>query len=172
MTIILTTKRLLIRQFTLDDAPFILELLNEPSFIRNIGDRGVRSLADANAYLLNGPIASYERNGFGLYGVELKAEGVLVGMCGLIKRDALPDVDIGFAFLPRYWGQGYAIEAAEAVMAFGRDVLKLNRIVAIVSPGNDASINVLHKLGLQYERMIPWADDGSGLKLFAPALRK
>lgn len=169
MTIILTTKRLFIRPFTLDDAPFILELLNEPSFIRNIGDRGVRSLADANAYLLNGPIASYERNGFGLYSVELKAEGVMVGMCGLIKRDVLPDVDIGFAFLPRYWGHGYAIEAAAAVMAYGRDVLKLNRIVAIVSPGNEASINVLRKLGLHYERMIPWADDGSALKLFAPA---
>ena len=169
MTIILTTKRLFIRPFTLDDAPFILELLNEPSFIQNIGDRGVRSLADACAYLLNGPIASYERNGFGLYGVELKAEGVMVGMCGLIRRDTLPDVDIGFAFLPPYWGLGYAFEAAAAVMAYGRDALKLDRIVAIVSPGNEASINVLRKLGLHYERMIPWADDDSALKLFVPA---
>lgn len=162
----ITTSRLLIRPFTPDDAPFILELLNEPAFIQNIADRGVRTVEDARNYLLNGPMASYERHGFGLYGVELKETGVLVGMCGLIKRDILPDVDIGFAFLRRYWGRGYATEAAEAVMSRGRDVHKLERIVAIVSPGNEASINVLQKLGLRFDRMIPWPADGSELKLF------
>lgn len=162
------TPRLLLRPFTLDDAPFILELLNEPAFIQNIADRGVRTVEDARNYLLNGPLASYERHGFGLYGVELQATGVLVGMCGLIKRDILPDVDIGFAFLQRYWGRGYATEAAEAMMRCGRERHQLKQIVAIVSPGNTASINVLQKLGLCFERMIPWAD-GSELKLFSPS---
>lgn len=163
----LQTERLMLRHFTTKDAPFILELLNEPSFIQNIADRGVRTLDDARAYLRNGPIASYQRHGFGLLAVELQATGETMGMCGLIKRDNLPDVDIGFAFLPRYWGKGYAYEAAAAVLTYGREVHKLTRIVAIVLPGNTGSINVLKKLGLTFERMILWDDDGVELKLFA-----
>ncbi|MBP8000381.1 MAG: GNAT family N-acetyltransferase [Chloroflexi bacterium] len=164
---ILTTKRLVLRHLTVDDAPFILELLNEPSFIQNIGDRGVHSLDDARAYLQNGPLASYERHGFGLYCVELQASGAAIGMCGLIRRDTLPDVDVGYAFFPRYWGQGYAFEAAAAALTYGRDYLGLPRVIAIVSPGNTASINVLQKLGLKFDRMISWSEDGTELKVFA-----
>src|SRR4051812_23982397 len=108
---ILETERLFIRHLTQDDAAFILELLNEPAFIRNIADRGVRTIEDAQAYIQDGPIASYAKNGFGLFGVELKATGVPIGMCGLIRRDVLPDVDIGYALLERYWNKGYAHEA-------------------------------------------------------------
>ena len=112
---ILETERLLLRQFSLADAELILELLNEPSFIRNIGNRGVRTLADARSYILNGPVASYAKNGFGLYLVVLKQTNESIGMCGLIKRDTLEDVDIGYAFLPRFWARGYAVESARAV---------------------------------------------------------
>lgn len=164
---ILETERLNLRHFSVEDAPFILELLNEPSFIQNIADRGVRTLEDARNYLRNGPLASYDRYGFGLFAVVLKTTGVPIGMCGLIKRDNLPDVDIGFAFLPRYWGNGYAYEAAAAVLTYGREVHQLTRIVAIVLPGNTGSINVLQKLGLTFEQMITWPEDGSELKLFA-----
>jgi RimJ/RimL family protein N-acetyltransferase len=162
----LETERLHLRQLTVEDAPFILELLNEPSYIQNIGDRGVRTLDDARAYLRDVPLASYAKNGFGLLMVELKASGESLGMCGLIKRDTLPDVDIGFAFFPRYWGQGYAFEAAAAVMTYGREVMRLERIVGIVSPGNTGSINVLRKLGLRFERLFPWPGDGSEVELY------
>jgi RimJ/RimL family protein N-acetyltransferase len=144
------TARLALRHFTPDDAEFILELLNEPSWIRFIGDKNVRTLDDARNYLVNGPIAMYKRVGFGLFLVALKSSGEPVGMCGLIKRDTLEDVDIGFAFLPRYWGKGYAFEAAEATMNYGRDVLKLKRIVAITSPDNDSSIKLIERIGLKY----------------------
>lgn len=164
---ILETERLNLRHFSVEDVPFILELLNEPSFIQNIADRGVRTLEDARNYLRNGPLASYDRYGFGLFAVVLKTTGVTIGMCGLIKRDNLPDVDIGFAFLPRYWGKGYAYEAAAAVLTYGREVHQLTRIVAIVLPSNTGSINVLQKLGLTFEQMITWPEDGSQLKLFA-----
>src|SRR6185503_13067540 len=107
---ILETERLQIRQLSREDAPFILQLVNEPSFIQNIGDRGVRTLADANSYILNGPVASYARNGFGLYLVVLKETNESIGMCGLIKRAGLDDVDIGYAFLPKFWSKGYAVE--------------------------------------------------------------
>jgi RimJ/RimL family protein N-acetyltransferase len=165
---VLETKRLNLRHLMINDAPFILELLNEPAFIQNIGDRGVRTVEDAEAYILNGPVASYERHGFGLFLVELKEGHTAIGMCGLIKRDNLPDVDVGFAFLSRFWGLGYAFESAEAVMAFGHEVVGLKRIVAIVSPDNAGSIKVLQKIGLTFERMIRWANDGSELKLFGP----
>ena len=109
MTVI-ETERLVLRHLSTEDAGFILELLNEPSFIRNIGDRGVRTIEGANTYILNGPVASYARNGFGLYLVKLKETDESIGMCGLIKRDTLDDVDIGYALLPRFWSKGYAVE--------------------------------------------------------------
>lgn len=165
---ILETERLNLRHLTINDAPFIFELLNDPSFIQNIGDRGVRTIDNACTYILNGPVASYKRFGFGLFLVELKDRGVSIGMCGLIKRDSLVDVDIGFAFLPRFWGLGYAFESASAVMTYGREVLGLNRIVAIVSPDNIDSIKVLQKIGLTFERMIHWGEDRSEIKLFGP----
>ena len=167
---ILETERLLLRQFSIDDADFILRLLNEPSFIQNIGDRGVRTLEDARSYILRVPIASYERNGFGLYLVILTETGTSIGMCGLIKREALEDVDIGYAFLPEYWSKGYAIEAAMAVKEYARDGIGLRRLVAITDPENLASIRVLEKLGLRFETMIRLSEDDIELKLLAAEL--
>jgi len=149
---VLQTGRMALRRLTPDDAPFIRDLVNEPSWIRFIGDRGVRSVDDARAYLLRGPIAMYERHGFGLWMCEARASGEALGICGLVKRDSLEDVDIGFAFLPRFWGQGFAHEAATAVLDYGREVLELDRIVAITSPDNAPSIRVLEKLGLRLEK--------------------
>ena len=160
------TDRLILRQFDLNDADFILALLNEPSFIQNIGDRGVRTRADAEKYLENGAMTSYAKNGFGLLAVTLTETGETIGMCGLIKRDALEDVDIGYAFLPKYWSQGYAIEAAQGVMKFAREVLGLKRIVAIVDPANAGSVRVLEKLGMTFEKMVKLAEDDIDLKLF------
>ena len=167
---ILETERLILRQLTTDDAEFILELVNDPSFIRNIGDRNVRTIEDACAYILKGPVASYAKNGFGLYLVQLKETGESIGMCGLIKRDTLEDVDIGYALLPRYWAKGYAVEAARATMAYGKDVIGLKRLVAIVDPANEGSIRVLDKLGLRYEKMVRLSADDIDLKLFGVEL--
>ncbi len=163
---ILETERLLLRQFSTEDAQFILTLVNEPSFIQNIGDRGVRTLDDARAYLLNGPVASYAKNGFGLYLVLLKETNEPIGMCGLIKRDSLEDVDIGYAFLPKFWSRGYAIESARAVKNYAKDVIGLRRIVAITDPANEGSIRVLEKLGLRFEKMVRLSQDDIELKLF------
>ena len=167
----LETERLILREVVEGDDEFILKLLNEPSFVHNIGDKGVRTTTDALDYIRTGPIASYERFGFGLYMVELKETGVSIGICGLIKRDSLDDVDVGFAFLPLFWSKGYAFEAASAVMSYGRDVLGISRIVAITSPDNNGSIRVLEKLGLRFERMIRLSGDESELKLFVPETR-
>ena len=166
---ILETERLFLRQFTADDAPFILELVNEPSFIRNIGDRGVHSLEDAKRYIENGPVTSYARNGFGLYLVQLKETGESIGMCGLIKRPALDDVDIGYAFLPKFWSKGYAVEAARAKKEEARS-LGLKRLVAIINPDNESSIRVAEKLGMKFERMIQLSADDIEIKLFATDL--
>jgi len=164
---VLETERLLLRQFSTEDADFILELLNEPSFIRNIGDRGIRTIDGAISYILNGPVASYAKNGFGLYLVKLKETDESIGMCGLIKRDTLEDVDIGYAFLPRFWSKGYAVESAQAVKEYAKNVIRLNRIVAITDPENEGSIRVLQKIGLQFERMVRLSEDDIELKLFA-----
>ena len=164
---VLETGRLILRWLSVKDAKFILQLLNEPSFVRFIGDKSVRSIDDARDYILSGPVDSYERFGFGLYLTELKENGVPIGICGLLKRESLKDVDIGFAFLPEFWRKGYAFEAASAVMTYGRKVVGLNRIVAITSPENDASIRVLEKLGLRFERVIKLSEDEPAVKLFA-----
>ncbi|MBK8314620.1 MAG: GNAT family N-acetyltransferase [Acidobacteria bacterium] len=164
---VLETERLVLRQLSFDDADFIVTLLNDPSFLQNIGDKGVRTNADACSYLSNGPIASYARFGFGLYLVGLKDSGDSIGICGLLKRDELDDVDIGFAILPKYWSKGYAVEAALAVMAYARKVIELNRIVAITKPDNAGSIRVLEKIGFRFEKMIKLSDEGHELKLFA-----
>jgi len=164
---VLETERLLIRQFNTEDADFILELLNDPSFIKNIGDRNVRTLEDAQAYLRKGPMTSYEKNGFGLSPVILKETGESIGMCGLIKRDALENVDIGYAFLPRYWAKGYAVESALGMKAYAKDVVGLKKLVGIVDPANKESIRVLEKIGLTYEKMIRLPEDSIDLKLFS-----
>jgi len=163
----LETARLLLRRFTVDDAPFILEQLNEPSWHRFIGDKGVHTLDDARKYLRDGPLAMYERTGAGLLLVTLKDGGVPMGMCGLIKRDALEDTDIGFALLPAFWGQGYALEAATAVLRYGREVLGLRRIVAITSPDNVRSIALLERIGLRFERGVRLAGADEEISLYA-----
>jgi RimJ/RimL family protein N-acetyltransferase len=141
------TERLVLRHFTPDDAAFILRLLNEPSFLHNIGDRGVRTLDDARKYLDDGPMASYARHGHGLWLAALKGTGEPIGMCGLLKRDHLPHPDIGYALLPEFCSRGYASEAASAVLELGWRELGLARILAIVSPANAASIRLLENLG-------------------------
>lgn len=151
--LVLETERLLLRPFTTDDAPFALTLLNEPSFLHFIGDKNVRSLEDARQYLLTGPIACYKQNDFGLLLIELKDSRTPIGMCGLLKREELAHPDIGFAFLPDYWGKGFALEAATAVMKDARERLKLEQILAIVNPDNDASIKLLERLGLRFVRL-------------------
>jgi RimJ/RimL family protein N-acetyltransferase len=164
---VLETDRLILRRLSDGDAEFILRLVNEPSWLRYIGNRGVRNLEDARAYILKGPVEMYSRLGFGLYLVELKAEGVPVGICGLIKRDSLEDVDIGFAFLPEYWGRGYAFEAASAVMEYGRDALGLKRIVAITSADNESSARLLEKLGFQFDGMFKLSADSEEVRFFS-----
>lgn len=147
------TERLLLRELTVEDDAFILELLNDPDFIRYIVDRGVRDLEGAREYILAGPVASYREHGFGLYLVALKETGTPVGMCGLLRRETLPDVDIGFAFLHRYRGQGYAYEAASATVDHAR-ALGLQRLVAITTPDNERSIRLVDRLGLRYEGVV------------------
>ncbi len=165
--IILETERLNLRELSTEDAEFIVQLLNDPSFLRYIGDKGVRTLDDARKYILEGPVGSYERNGFGLYLVELKGSALPIGMCGLLKREALTDADIGFAFLPAYWSKGYAIESAQAVMGYAREVLGLHKILAITLPDNESSISLLEKIGLKFERMIRLEEDADQLSLYA-----
>ena len=166
---VLETDRLMLRKLCVEDAAFILQLVNEPAFLRFIGDKGVRTLDDARDYILQGPVDSYERLGFGLYLVELKESGTAIGTCGLIKREVLEHVDIGYAYLPEFWGKGYAFEAAAAVMEFGKSAYGLERIVAVVSSDNYGSIRVLEKLGLRYERMVRLFEGDEEIKLFTPA---
>jgi RimJ/RimL family protein N-acetyltransferase len=163
---VLETDRLILRWLSPDDAGFVLQLLNEPSWLRFIGDKGVRTIDNARSYILQGPVEMYSRLGFGLYLVELKQQVVSIGICGLIKRDSLEDVDIGFAFLPQYWGSGYAYEAASAVMQYGNKVLGLNRIVAITSADNARSVRLLEKLGLRFEEMVKLSPDSEEVSLF------
>lgn len=164
---VLETERLNLRRLTKDDAEFVLELLNDPSFIKNIADRGVRSVADARRYIVERLIAGYEKHGFGMYLVELKETGAPAGICGLVKREELADVDIGFAFLPRYRAKGYALESASAIKVYALDVLGLKRLVAIVNPDNAGSIKVLEKLGLKYERLLRLSEDAPEIRLYA-----
>ncbi|SET97795.1 GNAT family N-acetyltransferase [Stigmatella erecta] len=164
---VLETDRLLLRRLSMEDAEFILKLVNEPSWLRFIGDKGVRNLDDARNYLLKGPLAMYSRFGFGLYHVALKDSGLPIGLCGLIQRDTLPDVDIGFAFFPGFWSQGYGYEAASAVLAYGARTFGLKRIVAITSLDNHSSIKLLERLGLTFERLITLSEGGETLRLFA-----
>jgi [ribosomal protein S5]-alanine N-acetyltransferase len=149
----LETPRLTLRRLEFDDAPFLVKLLNEPSFIENIGDKGVRSVEDAHRYLREGPMAMYEKFGFGLWHTARK-DGVAVGMCGLLKRDSLPDADVGYAFLPAFWGQGFAHEATAATLRHGARKFGLARVLGVVSEGNYGSIRVLEKSGMTFERMV------------------
>lgn len=149
-TTILETDRLVLRQFTPDDAGFILQIVNDPSFIANIGDRGIRTHDDAVTYLLDGPIRSYERHGHGLYLVTLKPSLEPIGICGLLKRIQFDDIDLGYAFLPGFWSRGFAFESATAMLEFARTTLGAARTLALVSPENARSIKLLEKIGFTF----------------------
>ena len=163
------TERLRIRWLNGDDSAFIFALANQPSWIQYIGDKGIKTLQDALRYIESGPVAMYKRAGFGLYLVELTKTGEHIGICGLIKREALEDVDLGFAFLPRFWRKGYAFESATAVMGYGRKVLGLRRIVAILSQDNHRSSKLLEKLGFCFEAMVRLQPNDEEVKLYAIA---
>ena len=164
------TQRLSIRPFTLDDAPFILRLLNEPSFIENIADRGIRDLEGARKYLRDGPLASYAAHGFGLWRVGLLDSDSAIGMAALLKRDFLDAIDIGYALLPEYCGEGYAFEATSAVLAHAREQLGAKRVVAIVSEHNQSSIRLLEKLGFTADGTVRMPNTDEELRQFACAL--
>lgn len=160
------TERLTLRRMTTADAPLMLALLNDPDFLRFVGDRQVRTDEEARRYLENGPLAAYARDGFGSYAVELKRSGDAIGICGLFKRDHLPDPDIGFAFLPAWRGQGFAGESAQAVLRDAAARLGLTRVLAIVDPRNARSIALLERLGLEDAGTLS-SDDGVALACYA-----
>jgi RimJ/RimL family protein N-acetyltransferase len=164
---IAATTRLTLREIDTADAPFILTLVNDPAWLRFIGDKNVRTQSDARRYIEAGPAAMYAQRGFGLWLAERREDGVPIGMCGLIKRDALPDIDLGFAFLPAFRGNGYAFEAAQAAIDFAWRRLGLARVVAITAPDNDDSVRLLERLGFRFERMLRLADDAQAVRLYA-----
>ena len=156
---VLETERLRLREIDEADAAFILELLNDPGWVRFIGDRKLRTVADARAYIEKVPRALYRKLGFGLWRVALKADDTPVGMCGLIKRDTLEHVDLGYALLERHRGKGYAQEAAAASRDYAFEVLGLERLVAVTTPDNASSGKLLERLGFTFEGTIPWSGD-------------
>ena len=164
--LIAETPRLRIRKYTPADAAFILELLNSPPFLQNVGDRKIRDLAAAEAYLQKGALADYAQRGYGSYLVEHRADKQPIGRCGFIKRDFLEAVDIGFAFLPGYLGQGYGSEAAQAVLDYGLATYGLRDIMGIVQPTNQASIALLQKLGLRFERTFTFPEEETPMHLY------
>jgi len=166
---ILETERTILREVTNDDAEFILDLLNQPSFIKFIGDRNVRTVEQARDYIESRFTESYKRFGFAMWAVVLKETGDLIGLCGFVKRDGLPDADIGFAFLPQFERQGYGFETASAAMRYGRETLNLPRVLAITSIDNVSSQKLLEKIGLQFERLISLPNDTEALKIFSTA---
>ncbi len=157
----LTTERLTIRQLTPADAPFMLALLNSPLWLRFIGDRNVHTLEEAARYIENGAMRSYEQYGFGSYRVGLRDTGEVIGTCGLFRRDTLPDIDLGFAFLPGYEGKGYGYESASAVLTYATNELKLARLTAFCNPENRASTALIEKLGFQFEKRIQYGEKES-----------
>jgi RimJ/RimL family protein N-acetyltransferase len=166
MTAEIETARLALTRLTDNDGEFIIRVLNEPSFLRYIGDRGVRTLDDARRYIQAGPAAGYARHGHGLMRVALKPGGAPIGMCGVLRRDTLPEPDLGFSLLPEYWSQGYAFEAADAVMRHAREVLHLGRILAITTTDNEPSMRLLGKLGFRFDRLVRLGEDPTELRLF------
>jgi RimJ/RimL family protein N-acetyltransferase len=160
------TARLALTELSDADAEFIRGLLNEPSFLRYIGDRGVRTVEDAIRYIHDGPVAMYAKYGYGLLRVSRKDDGAPIGICGVLRRDGLPEPDLGFSLLPAHWSRGYAFEAADAVIRDSRARLGLGRILAITSPDNDPSIRLLGKLGFRFARMMRFQPDAGDVRLF------
>ncbi|MDZ7900996.1 MAG: GNAT family N-acetyltransferase [Arcicella sp.] len=167
MEIVIETERLILRKFTVEDASFMLELLNTPTWLRFIGDRNVHSVEEAEQYLVNGNIKNYLEYGFGFYLVAVKETGESIGMCGLVKRDSLEDVDIGFAFLPQFIGKGYGFEAASSTLRYAQNILQIHKIVAIVNPDNTDSVKLIKKIGLQFEKMVQLSFTDIALMLFS-----
>jgi RimJ/RimL family protein N-acetyltransferase len=165
------TERLRLCEFTREDAPFLLELLNTPEWIKFIGDRNVRTLDEARNYASSRLISSYHRYGFGLYKVELKNDSTPIGMCGLVRREALEDVDLGFAFLPQFTGMGYAEEAGTATMDLARRKVKSKRLVAITMVDNSHSINLLRKLGFNFEKTVNFPGEEQTLMMYSVNLK-
>jgi RimJ/RimL family protein N-acetyltransferase len=171
MKFVAETDRLKLREFTKEDAPFLLELLNTPEWLKFIGDRNVKTIDEARDYASNRLISSYHRFGFGLYMVELK-DSTPIGMCGLVRREALEDVDLGFAFLPKFTGLGYAQEASNAAMDVARKKVKSKRLVAITMVDNENSINLLRKLGFNFERTVNFPGEEQTLMMYSVDLKK
>ena len=163
---IAATERLRLRTIDVSDAAFYLELLNSAEFIANIGDRKIRNLEAARKAIREGPLAMQAARGHSIYLVELKASGTPIGMSGLIKRDSLDEVDLGYAFLPDYFGNGNACEAALAVLEHARKRVGLARVVAITSPGNTASNRVLGKVGMRFDKIVHRTTGDTGTRLY------
>ncbi|MBA9076239.1 MULTISPECIES: GNAT family N-acetyltransferase [Rufibacter] len=163
---VLQTSRLTLCHLNPQDAAFMFELMNDPSWIRYIGDRGIRTVEDARAYIQNGPMNSYEQKGYGFYLVKLTKEDLPIGICGLVKRELLEDVDLGYAFLPAHTGKGYAVEAASAVLEYAMTTLNFQRVLAITTQDNQRSIQLLEKIGLKYEGTVTLPSQQEELKLF------
>lgn len=164
---IVETLRLALRELTVDDAEFILGLVNEPSFLANIGDKGVRTLDDAKRFILDGPWKRGQRRGYGQFLVELKPDATPIGVCGLLYRKNLGVTDVGCAFQPAYWRQGFAFEAATAVMNYGRSRLGIEKIVGLTSEENLASIALLEQFGMRFEKTVKMTDDDPGTALYS-----
>jgi ribosomal-protein-alanine N-acetyltransferase len=171
-TLVAETERLRLRRVHEGDAAFMLELLNQPTFLRFIGDKGVRTLEDARNYIRTGPLASYQLNGFGLYMVELKDSGEAIGTCGILKKPALAHPDLGYALLPAFWARGYAIEAAAATLAHAYANCGLRHVCAVVDPENAASVKLLYKLGMERTGRVQLAPDDKELELFEIDLQR
>ena len=169
--IIAESHRLLLSKITLKDAPFFVELMNTPGFLKFVGDRKIKTQKDAKTHLKNGLLKSYKEHGFGYYKFTLKEQpNIPLGIAGILKRDVLEYPDVGFALLPQYEKQGYAFEASEAVLKLAKEKFKINKISAITNPDNDKSITLLEKLGLTLEKRINPFDEAKELLLFAKAL--
>jgi [ribosomal protein S5]-alanine N-acetyltransferase len=164
--LVLETERINLRKFRVIDGEFIFRLLNSKEWLKNIGNRNISSRADAENYITGKLIPPYERSGFGFYLIELKKTGESAGMCGLVKREGLDDVDIGFALLPEYEGKGYAFEAATAVLDYAKNKLNMSRLAAVTIAENNGSIKLLEKLGLRFEKKIMLPGDNEELMLF------
>lgn len=165
--LVLETDRLTLHHLTHEDAPFIIELLNDPAWLQYIGDRNVKTHDQARFYLENGPIKSYKELGFGTFLVKLKEDHTPIGTCGLMKREMFLAPDIGYAFLPAYRGQGFAVEAAQATIKYGQETLGMDTIIAFTAPNNEKSGRLLEKLGFRFEKMFQWPETGEELKLYS-----
>ena len=166
----LETARLSLHELTLDDAGLMLSVWNDPAFIRHVGDRGIRTVAEAHEAMRNGVLLLYEKYGYGPFRVALKDTDTAIGICGLFRRDGLDIPDLGYSTLPDHCGKGYAFEAASAVVDYAASNLSLESLIAIISPGNDASIGLIRKLGFEFERMHTMPGDDDAVRLYHKAL--